>query len=109
MNGDTKVFDKLRDRIFGKDERKITLQNDSNSAKNEVRFVISDSTKGALEYILGQKMTEAEKRKAEAIDIDSDLFDEEIEEEEPAVAYTAEKAIEILEEYIDGADQARGS
>ena len=26
-----------------------------------------------------------------------------------AVAYTAEKAIEILEEYIDGADQARGS
>ena len=69
MNGDTKVFDKLRDRIYGKDERKITLQNDSNSAKNEVRFVISDSTKGALEYILGQKMTEAEKRKAEAIDI----------------------------------------
>ena len=56
MNGDTKVFDKLRDRIFGKDERKITLQNDSNSAKNEVRFVISDSTKGALEYILGQNI-----------------------------------------------------
>ena len=26
-----------------------------------------------------------------------------------AVAYTAEKAIEILEEYINGADQARGS
>ena len=40
MNGDTKVFDKFRDRIYGKDERKITLQNDSNSAKNEVRFVV---------------------------------------------------------------------
>ena len=101
MNGDTKVFDKLRDRIFGKDERKITLQNDSNSAKNEVRFVISDSTKGALEYILGQKMTEAEKRKAEAIDIDSDLFDEEIEEEEPAKESAPTEIIEVKATEVD--------
>ena len=101
INGDTKVFDKLRDRIYGKDERKITLQNDSNSAKNEVRFVISDSTKGALEYILGQKMTEAEKRKAEAIDIDSDLFDEEIEEEEPAKETAPTEIIEVKATEVD--------
>ena len=80
---------------------KITLQNDSNSAKNEVRFVISDSTKGALEYILGQKMTEAEKRKAEAIDIDSDLFDAEIEEEEPAKDSAPTDIIEVKATEVD--------
>ena len=94
------MFDKLRDRIYGKDERKITLQNDSNSAKNEVRFVISDSTKGALEYILGQKMTEAEKRKADAIDIDSDLFDEEI-EEEPTKESAPTEIIEVKATEVD--------
>ena len=70
-------------------------------AKNEVRFVISDSTKGALEYILGQKMTEAEKRKADAIDIDSDLFDEEIEEEEPAKETPATEIIEVKATEVD--------
>ena len=50
---------------------------------------------------MGQKMTEAEKRKAEAIDIDSDLFDEEITEEEPAPAPAPEEIIEVKATEVD--------
>ena len=46
-------------------------------------------------------MTEAEKRKAEAIDIDSDLFDAEIEEEEPAKDSAPTEIIEVKATEVD--------
>ena len=46
-------------------------------------------------------MTEAEKRKAEAIDIDSDLFDEEIEEEEPDKETPPTEIIEVKATEVD--------